>query len=154
MGLSCGGVDYIAKPISAPIVQARVRTHLALYDQNRALEDRVRERTGELLRANEQLSQEIEERKVAEKSLQSAYAEIKQLKDRFQAESVLSIIPTSSAGSRAQAACQPAGRHEPGPGGRILLYLRLVSTHPAENGVRSFLAPSPEPLSASCHPPL
>ena len=88
MGLSCGGVDYIAKPISAPIVQARVRTHLALYDQNRALEDRVRERTGELLRANEQLSQEIEERKGAEKSLQSAYAEIKQLKDRFQAESV------------------------------------------------------------------
>ena len=42
MGLSCGGVDYISKPFSAPIVQARVRTHLALYDQNRALEDRVR----------------------------------------------------------------------------------------------------------------
>ena len=56
MGLSCGGVDYISKPFSAPIVQARVRTHLALYDQNRALEDRVRERSGELIRANEQLT--------------------------------------------------------------------------------------------------
>ena len=37
--------------------------------------------TGELLRANEQLSREIEERNGAEESLQSAYAEIKKLKD-------------------------------------------------------------------------
>jgi len=36
--------------------------------------------TGELLRANEQLSQEIEERNGAEESIQSAYAEIKKLK--------------------------------------------------------------------------
>ena len=47
-GFSCGGVDYITKPISACIVRARVKTHLALYDQNRALESRVRERTAEL----------------------------------------------------------------------------------------------------------
>ena len=36
--------------------------------------------TGELLRANEQLSQKIEERNGAEESLQSAYAEIKKSK--------------------------------------------------------------------------
>jgi putative two-component system response regulator len=47
-GFSCGGVDYITKPISAPIVQARVRTHLALYKQNRILEENVRKRTAEL----------------------------------------------------------------------------------------------------------
>jgi putative two-component system response regulator len=47
-GFSCGGVDYITKPISASIVRARVKTHLALYDQNRALEERVQERTAEL----------------------------------------------------------------------------------------------------------
>ena len=47
-GFSCGGVDYITKPISASIVRARVKTHLALYDQNRALERRVQERTIEL----------------------------------------------------------------------------------------------------------
>ena len=35
-----------------------------------------------------QLTQEIEERKKAEKSLQSTYAEIKQLKDRLQAENI------------------------------------------------------------------
>ena len=47
-GFACGGVDYITKPISACIVRARVKTHLALYDQNRALESRVQERTAEL----------------------------------------------------------------------------------------------------------
>jgi putative two-component system response regulator len=47
-GFSLGAVDYITKPISPPIVKARVKTHLALYDQNRELERRVRERTAEL----------------------------------------------------------------------------------------------------------
>ncbi len=48
MGFSCGGVDYITKPIKASIVQARVKTHLALYDQNITLDEKVRERTAEL----------------------------------------------------------------------------------------------------------
>ena len=47
------------------------------------LERTVQERTEELLGANEQLSQEIEERKWTEESLRSAYAENRQLKDRF-----------------------------------------------------------------------
>ncbi|MEJ1470389.1 MAG: two-component system response regulator [Candidatus Sedimenticola sp. (ex Thyasira tokunagai)] len=47
-GLKLGAVDFLSKPISPPIVKARVHTHLALYDQSRALEDRVRERTVEL----------------------------------------------------------------------------------------------------------
>src|SRR5574343_2029057 len=38
LGLSLGAVDYITKPISPALVQARVRTHLALYDQSRELE--------------------------------------------------------------------------------------------------------------------
>ena len=29
-GFACGGVDYIAKPISSPLLKARVRTHLSL----------------------------------------------------------------------------------------------------------------------------
>ncbi len=88
MGLSCGGVDYIAKPISAPIVQARVKTHLALYEQNHVLEDRVRERTGELVRANEQLLSEIEDRKQTAKSLREALAIIKQLKNQLHEENI------------------------------------------------------------------
>lgn len=47
-GLNLGAVDYIPKPIRPAIVLARIRTHLALYDQNRELEEKVRERTEEL----------------------------------------------------------------------------------------------------------
>jgi adenylate cyclase len=42
-GLALGGVDYVTKPISPPIVRARVRTHLALYEQARQLAARARE---------------------------------------------------------------------------------------------------------------
>ncbi len=47
-GLKVGAVDYITKPVSPPVVKARVRTHLALYDQNRELEHQVQLRTSEL----------------------------------------------------------------------------------------------------------
>jgi putative two-component system response regulator len=47
-GLDMGAVDYITKPINPAIVLARVRTHLALFDQTRELENKVRERTEEL----------------------------------------------------------------------------------------------------------
>jgi putative two-component system response regulator len=47
-GFSLGAVDYITKPISPPVVLARVKTHLALYDQNRELDRKVREQTKDL----------------------------------------------------------------------------------------------------------
>ena len=47
-GLDMGAVDYITKPINPAIVLARVRTHLALFDQTRELEKKVLERTAEL----------------------------------------------------------------------------------------------------------
>lgn len=47
-GLQLGAVDYINKPIRPAIVQARVKTHLALYDQNRALSEEVEIRTREV----------------------------------------------------------------------------------------------------------
>ncbi len=47
-GFEIGAVDYLTKPVSAPIVRARVKTHLALHDQNRVLEEKVRARTEEL----------------------------------------------------------------------------------------------------------
>jgi putative two-component system response regulator len=47
-GLALGAVDYISKPFNPPVVLARVRTHLALYDQNRELESRVEQRTVQL----------------------------------------------------------------------------------------------------------
>jgi putative two-component system response regulator len=47
-GLGLGAVDYLSKPVTAPIVRARVKTHLILHDQKRALEEKVAERTAEL----------------------------------------------------------------------------------------------------------
>ena len=37
LGLSLGAVDYITKPVSPPIAMARIKTHLDLYQQKRAL---------------------------------------------------------------------------------------------------------------------
>jgi len=47
-GLELGAVDYIIKPISAPIVKARVRNHLMLKKHQDHLEDLVAMRTQEL----------------------------------------------------------------------------------------------------------
>jgi putative two-component system response regulator len=54
-GLELGAIDYITKPISPPIVKARVRNHIELkrareelLDQNAILEQRVAERTREI----------------------------------------------------------------------------------------------------------
>jgi putative two-component system response regulator len=55
VGLETGAVDYITKPISPPVVLARVRTHLALYDQTRELERMVFQRTMELSVSRQQI---------------------------------------------------------------------------------------------------
>jgi len=47
-GFAIGAADYITKPIRIPVVRARVKTHLALSDQNRALASLVEEKTAEL----------------------------------------------------------------------------------------------------------
>src|SRR5262245_16263694 len=49
-GFALGAVDYITKPVSPPIVKARVKTHLALHDQNREMERMVREQQDEVRR--------------------------------------------------------------------------------------------------------
>jgi len=58
-GLELGAVDYITKPISPSIVLARVHTQLALYDQNRFLETKVRERTEELNKTRLEIIQRL-----------------------------------------------------------------------------------------------
>jgi diguanylate cyclase (GGDEF)-like protein len=58
-GFDLGAVDYITKPFSPPLVQARVRNHLALQDRRRALEQEVQSRTRELADSNAALANEI-----------------------------------------------------------------------------------------------
>ena len=48
LGFSLGAVDYISKPVIPAIVEARVRTHLALSDQQRECRLLVDQRTYEL----------------------------------------------------------------------------------------------------------
>ncbi len=59
-GFELGAADYITKPMSPPIVKARVQTHIALnqarnqlFHQNLLLESRVEERTEELGRTKD-----------------------------------------------------------------------------------------------------
>ncbi|MFV0436639.1 MAG: two-component system response regulator [Desulfopila sp.] len=52
-GFAVGCVDYITKPVSPPLVKARVKAQLALHGQNRDLERKVRERTRELAHTQE-----------------------------------------------------------------------------------------------------
>jgi putative two-component system response regulator len=59
MGLEIGAVDYITKPISPARVQARIRTHLALYDQNRELDRKVLEQTVEINQTRLQIIQRL-----------------------------------------------------------------------------------------------
>lgn len=47
-GFDVGAVDYIVKPISPPIVLARIQTHLFLKDQRHFLEHQVQQRTREI----------------------------------------------------------------------------------------------------------
>ncbi|MGE4292366.1 MAG: ATP-binding protein [Desulfovibrio sp.] len=56
-GLELGAVDYITKPFSAPIVLARIRTHLILANEKKMLEQTVQERTRDLLQAKETAEQ-------------------------------------------------------------------------------------------------
>jgi len=47
-GLELGAVDYLTKPINPAITLARIKTHLALHNQKRELEEQVKIRTHEL----------------------------------------------------------------------------------------------------------
>jgi class 3 adenylate cyclase/AmiR/NasT family two-component response regulator len=61
-GLALGAVDYIAKPISPPIVRARVRTQLMLREQSHQLEQMVVQleaQAAELLAWNATLEQRV-----------------------------------------------------------------------------------------------
>ncbi|TWX63423.1 response regulator [Colwellia demingiae] len=59
LGFELGAVDYITKPISPSIVFARVKTHLAMYNYNRRLEEEVIKRTHELNHSQMEIIQRL-----------------------------------------------------------------------------------------------
>jgi PAS domain S-box-containing protein len=68
-GFALGAVDYIVKPYDAQEVLARVKTHVSLSLARRQLKTQ----NLHLQQANEQLSNEIAERKRAEEALRESY---------------------------------------------------------------------------------
>lgn len=52
-GFESGAVDYINKPISSPLVLARVKTHITLADREKSYEHIIYERTKELHKTQE-----------------------------------------------------------------------------------------------------
>jgi formate hydrogenlyase transcriptional activator len=69
-------------------ISERKKSREALQKAHDELEQRVKERTAELLSANEQLSAEVAAREIAKESLRKAYDEIEQLKDQLLAENL------------------------------------------------------------------
>ena len=68
-GFNAGGVDYITKPFETEEILARVNTHLRLRELTGRLEQKVEERTKELINVNQKLQQEIAVREQAERNL-------------------------------------------------------------------------------------
>ncbi|MBF0455348.1 MAG: response regulator [Magnetococcales bacterium] len=56
-GFELGAADYLIKPISPPVVLARVKTHLAMNDRIRLLADEVASRTAQIQQRNTQLEE-------------------------------------------------------------------------------------------------
>ncbi len=59
-GFALGAVDYITKPVSMPIVQARVKNHIGIYDQQRELERKVIARTEQLENTRVEMQRHVE----------------------------------------------------------------------------------------------
>jgi diguanylate cyclase (GGDEF)-like protein/PAS domain S-box-containing protein len=78
---TAGAVDYVVKPFQQEEVIARLRTHLALRDLQKRLEQRVEERTAALSAINLQLTEEIVERQRAEEALLTTQQDYKSLVD-------------------------------------------------------------------------
>ncbi|MBF0461830.1 MAG: response regulator [Magnetococcales bacterium] len=56
-GFNLGAADYLVKPVSPPVVLARVKTHLAMHDQKKLLADQVAVRTAQLQVRNIELEE-------------------------------------------------------------------------------------------------
>jgi DNA-binding NtrC family response regulator len=94
-GLDLGADGYIARPIANKELLARIqamdrirRAEMALQKAHDELEKRVQERTAELVRVNERLRREVDERKRAEEDLSKAISEVKRLQKLQEAENV------------------------------------------------------------------
>lgn len=95
-GLELGAVDYITKPLSPAIVRARVRTHLALYDQNRLLELKVHERTQALELSKAEVIYSLQKLDFAQNEILDRLAQAAELHDELTGQHNYRVGLTSS----------------------------------------------------------
>ena len=80
-GLRLGAVDFVNRFFRPEEVLARVRTHLELGRLRTDLEKQVGQRTAELRRANEQLQEELAQRRLTEQALRESEGRFRNLAD-------------------------------------------------------------------------
>ncbi|MEW6261714.1 MAG: PAS domain S-box protein [Thermodesulfobacteriota bacterium] len=76
-----GAVDYVTKPFQPEEVLARVRTHLRLRELTEHLEQKVAERTEELMIVTERLQRELAERKKVQEALRVSEEKYRRIVD-------------------------------------------------------------------------
>lgn len=80
-GLRLGAVDFINRFFRPEELLARVRTHLELGRLRADLEKQVMQRTSELRRANQQLQEELAQRRLTEQALRESEERFRNLAD-------------------------------------------------------------------------
>lgn len=80
-GLVLGAVDYITKPVSPPILSARVRNHLRLKEVASFLRDRNAFLETEVQRRTEESRRRAEEARVAQETIMISLASIAEARD-------------------------------------------------------------------------
>ena len=81
LGFAIGAVDYISKPVSTPIVLARVRTHLMLRAAGKLLDERNNHLEQEVARRTEQLASNLEQLRVSQEVTMVALASLAETRD-------------------------------------------------------------------------
>ena len=87
-GLEIGGVDYIQKPISPPVVKARVKTHLAL----KCAQIHLEKNNQKLLEMNEKLSISLEQLSASEERFRNLVQTIPDIVYKIDAEGTFTFV--------------------------------------------------------------
>ena len=81
LGFAIGAVDYISKPVSTPIVLARVRTHLLLRAAAKILDERNSHLEQEVARRTEEIARNLEELRTSQEVTMVALASLAEARD-------------------------------------------------------------------------
>jgi PAS domain S-box-containing protein len=93
-GFEVGAVDYIAKPLSPPVVLARVKNHLELKDSKDKLQSYIGVLEEDVQARTRNLVAEIEDRKEKERLLRQQETEVREMLDNV----LVGVVTTNKSG--------------------------------------------------------